>query len=324
MVSRKRPAASVGLEGVPQKRTKKLKGLYEKYKGKAIPEPKLPRKPASGRTFKAVCWNVGGLRAILAKRSQDLQKLVRQENPSLLGFLEHKLQDGEQVQQTTASLQALLPDYKPIFTCSKAKKGYSGAAVLLRQDIAGLAKVTPQKLEKGSSEGRTLLVEMPKFFVVICYVPNSGDGLVRLKERLRHWDPRLKKYLQDLARKKPVLLLGDLNVAHRDADIWNLEAPHVPKSSTTTPEERASFGKLLEAGFVDGFAHFHPDLHGAFTYWSIRAGNRKPNRGLRLDYAVVSTGMLKSKRNPQLVEAFHLPGFAPGGDHCPVGATLSC
>merc|ERR1719450_1749183 len=102
---------------------------------------------------------------------------------------------------------------------------------------------------------------------------NSGEGLVRLKERLEKWDPRLRSYLQGLAKKKPVLLLGDLNVAHRDADIWNLEAPHVPKSSTTTPEERASFGKLLTSGFVDAFAELHPAARGAFTYWSIRAGN---------------------------------------------------
>merc|ERR1712032_140779 len=179
------------------------------------------------------------------------------------------------------------------------------------------------KLEKGADEGRTICVDMPKLFVVVSYVMNSGDGLVRLKKRLGHWDPKMRSYLQSLSKKKPVVLLGDLNVAHRDEDIWNVEAPHVPKSSTTTPEERASFGKLLQAGFVDGFAHMHPDVKGAFTYWSVRAGNRKPNRGLRLDYAIASEGMFKkTKPGAKLADAFHLPAYAPSGDHCPVGAIV--
>merc|ERR1712187_874609 len=109
---------------------------------------------------------------------------------------------------------------------------------------------------------------------------------------------------------------------HRDADIWNLEAPHVPKSSTTTPEERASFGRLLEGGFVDGFAQLHPEARGAFTYWSVRAGNRRPNRGLRLDYAVVSDDMVSGRRGPRLLDVVHLASYAPAGDHCPVSATL--
>merc|ERR1712139_738784 len=147
------------------------------------------------------------------------------------------------------------------------------------------------------------------------------------------WDPALRDYLRELeAKGKPVLLLGDLNVAHRDVDIWNVEAPHVPKSAGTTPEERESFSSLLGAGFVDGFAHMHPEALGAFTYWSIRAGNRPKNRGLRLDYAAVSRSLLPAGEAaageasgpslPALVDVYHLPEMS-SGDHCPVGALLT-
>jgi len=316
MVVKKRPAADS--REPSKKRTKRAEGLYEKYKGKAIPEPKIQRLGArGGGTFKAICWNVGGLRALLGNRGEQLQKLIKEENPSVLGFLEHKLQE-EHVEQVSQTLKVLLPEYTSFFSCSKVKKGYSGTAVLLRKDIVeGGAKVKFVKLERGSDEGRTVVVETAKFFIVVCYVMNSGDGLVRLKERLEQWDPKLRGYLKGLSKKKPVLLLGDLNVAYRDADIWNAEAPHVPKSASTTPEERASFGKLLGDGFIDGFAKMHGEARAAFTYWSIRAGNRKPNKGLRLDYIVVSSNMA-----PRLVDAFHLPAFAPSGDHCPVGATI--
>jgi len=179
------------------------------------------------------------------------------------------------------------------------------------------------KLEQGPDEGRTISVEYPKLHVVLCYVMNSGDGLCRHAERLKRFDPSLRSHLKGLARSKPVILMGDLNVAHRNKDIWNSEAPHVPKSASTTPEERESFDKLLADGFVDGFAHLHPEHNGAFTYWSVRAGNRKPNRGLRLDYAVVSQSMVSGGAGAKLRDAFHLPKYAPGGDHCPIGASIA-
>merc|ERR1711879_1106206 len=112
----------------------------------------------------------------------------------------------------------------------------------------------------------------------------AGDALKRLDERIERWDVELRDRLTMLASKKAVLLIGDLNVAHLDLDIWNVEAPHIAKSAGTSPQERESFGKLLGAGFVDAFRHLHPDAHGAFTYWSVRAGNRPFNKGLRLDY----------------------------------------
>lgn len=325
MAVRKRPASTGAVEPA-EKRPKKEKvvGRYEEHKGRAIPLPIVPRRALPSGSLAAICWNVAGLRAFLAKQGTALQTIGSQEKPAVLGLLETKLQEGAQVDEATACLQELLPEYRAFFSCSREKKGYSGTAVLLREDLVGCAKVTPVKLEKGSDEGRSFCVELPQLFVVICYVVNSGDGLGRLKERLEQWDPRLRSYLRALAKKRPVLLLGDMNVAHRDVDIWNLEAPHVPKTAATTPEERASFGKLLQAGFVDAFAHLHPDVKGAFTYWSVRARNRTPNRGLRLDYAVVSQDMVEDKTcKVRLLDAFHLPALAPSGDHCPVGVTIS-
>lgn len=160
--------------------------------------------------------------------------------------------------------------------------------------------------------------------MVLAYVPNSGDGLKRLDDRIEKWDADLQALLSATAERKPVMLVGDLNVAHLDADIWNVEAKHVEKSAGTTPQERTSFGKLLDSGFVDGFRHVHPEALGAFTYWSVRAGNKPKNKGLRLDYAVVSKDLIaEGDARPTLVDAFHLPELAPNGDHCPVGATIA-
>jgi len=324
----KRSAASHIVDDSGAKRAKKarVEGQYAQFSGRSIPEPKLHRSRTSGtRTLKAISWNVAGLRTFLQKRGADLKSVIKHEKPTVLGFLEHKLQAGKQLDEAVATLKSLLPEYEvhpSAFSCSLAKKGYSGVALIWRKDARPQPLVTKKQLENGSTEGRTLCMEFPTCYLVLTYVPNSGDKLQRLKERINHWDPRLRQYLQRLARHKPVVLLGDLNVAHRDVDIWNLESPHVAKSASTTPEERASFAKLLAAGFVDGFAHVHPNAKGAFTYWSIRAGNRKPNRGLRLDYIVVSEALASGRGRVKLFDAFHLPSYAPAGDHCPVGVSL--
>jgi len=265
---------------------------------------------------------VGGLRTFLDKHLDRIKSLVEQEKPDCLGILEHKLQEGENVETATKKLTEVFPDYTEIkFNCSTDKKGYSGVAVLLHKNVVSMVK--GMDVAEDDTEGRMITVEHEKFYLVLCYVPNSGDGLKRIDERLKDWDPKLRKKLKTLEEKgKPVMLIGDLNVAHQDLDIWNVEAPHVPKSAGTTNEERESFGKLLGEGFVDGFRHFNADCPGAFSYWSVRAGNRSTNRGLRLDYAVVSKSMVAEGAAPRLVDTFHLPEFCPNGDHSPVGASL--
>jgi len=314
------------------KKGKKAKpeGPYTKFKEEgSIPEPAIVRKelPTGAKSFKAVSWNLGGLRGFLKSRPDALPELVRREQPDVLGILEHKLQEG--AKETEAAIEALLeslPDYESAAVhCSTAKKGYSGTLILLRKDGPKPLSVQPLDLPSAKDEGRLIIMEFEAIYLVLAYVPNSGEGLKRLDERIGQWDVQLREKLEELASKKPAVLIGDLNVAHRDVDIWNVEAPHIPKSPGTTNKERESFSSLLGAGFVDGFTQMHPEALGAFTYWSIRAGNRPKNRGLRLDYAVASRSLLSDEKvgeGPTLVDVFHLPEMSKG-DHCPVGALLS-
>ncbi|CAE8628422.1 unnamed protein product [Polarella glacialis] len=336
-LSRPRPC---GAKPVPVKkghakqarRSKKPKpqGVYTGFTG-AIPEPELrkpvARVPAGRRRLGVLSWNVGGLRAFLASedRSADLQKAVKEARPEVIGLLEHKLQEGDRHGVLDVLLD-VLPDFElGAVNYSTARKGFSGSLVLLRKGSEAL-KVLAEDLPSAANEGRLIVVEYKELFVVLCYVPNSGGGLKRLSQRVHHWDAELRTRLGVLlAKKKAVVLMGDLNVAHEDKDIWNAQAPHVFKSAGTTPQERESFTKLLESGFVDGFSVSHPQVLGAFTYWSVRAGNRKKNRGLRLDYVLASKGMVSKRgdsNGPFLVDTFHLPKLAPG-DHCPVGAVIA-
>lgn len=312
-----------------QKKRKKTKeGPYTCFKEQgSIPEPELRRRAAfKGKTLQLMAWNVGGLRAFLKSRIADLQQAVKLGAPDVFGIMEHKLTEG--TADTDAALKELstaLPDYEvACVNYSTAKKGYSGALVMLHKDCPKPIHVSAEDLPSAKDEGRMVMLEFKALYVILCYVPNSGDGLKRLKERIEKWDVQLRKRLQTLAAKKHVLLMGDLNVAHQDKDIWNLEAPHVPKSAGTTAEERESFGKLLDSGFKDSFSLRHPEAMGAFTYWSVRAGNRKVNRGLRLDYVLVSETLVSEQdaTGMQLWDAFHLPSVATG-DHCPVGAILT-
>jgi exodeoxyribonuclease-3/AP endonuclease-1 len=327
-------------------KTKKAKkeGPYTKHKEDAkIPEPHIERRsiPDGATSLKAVAWNIGGLRSFVKNRPDALATLVREERPDILGLIEHKLQEGAaDTESTMEGILEKLPEYETAaLHCSTAKKGYSGTLILKRKDGPKLVSVTPLDLPSAKDEGRLIIVEFEALFLVLAYVPNSGDGLKRLEERIEHWDVQLREKLKTMGETKPTVLLGDLNVAHRDEDIWNVEAPHIPKAAGTTPQERSSFSALLDAGFVDGFSHFHPEALGAFTYWSVRAFNRPKNRGLRLDYAVVSRSLLppsapsesketsseeaqSSIRGPALVDVFHLPEMCTG-DHCPVGAVLT-
>uniref|UniRef100_A0A7S4D5F5 Endonuclease/exonuclease/phosphatase domain-containing protein n=1 Tax=Heterosigma akashiwo TaxID=2829 RepID=A0A7S4D5F5_HETAK len=150
------------------------------------------------------------------------------------------------------------------------------------------------------------------------YVPNSGDKLARLGYRVGTWDPSLRRYLGQLDAQKPVVVLGDFNVCHLDADFYNPEDPRTKKQSATTPEERSSFSELLDAGFIDTFRWKHPEASGAYSYWSQRARNRPYNRGLRIDYALVS-----QRLENRIIDAFILHEETEGrNDHCPVALVL--
>lgn len=176
-------------------------------------------------------------------------------------------------------------------------------------------------------EGRVLTLDLGSFSLVLAYVPNSGQDLKRLDYRIDTWEEDLKAHLKALEELgKPVVYVGDLNVAHLDLDIWNVGAKHLAKSAGTTPQEREAMGRLLDAGFVDTFRALHPNARHAYTFWSVRAGNRPWNRGLRLDYCISSASMSPSAAEtqlPRVVDSFILDHFNSNGDHAPVGCVVA-
>jgi len=234
----------------------------------------------------------------------------------VLALSEHKLSEAK-AKAGSDELMALCPEYTPHWAICTAKNGYSGIGVLVKKSL----NVLDVKIDQiaNLNEGRTVTLELDDVFVVSTYVPNSGQDLKRLDYRIDTWDPALRAHVAQLQQTKSVCVLGDLNVAHLDADIWNVSAKHIAKSAGTTPRERASFGTTLEeVGLADAFRTLHPDAAGCFSYWSTRSGNQHLNRGLRLDYALLSKALVDGGSAPlQLHFCDMLKEYAPNGDHCP-------
>ncbi|MFU8892341.1 MAG: exodeoxyribonuclease III [Luteolibacter sp.] len=252
--------------------------------------------------MKLISWNVNGVRAVLAKGFCDF---IATEAPDVLCLQETKARP-EQVQ-----LPLELGGYKAYWN-SAEKAGYSGVAVFTRE--APLDVSLGLGIEAHDREGRVLTMEFADFHLVNVYTPNAQDELRRLPYRLE-WDAAFREHCRNLARGKPVVFCGDLNVAHQEIDLAR------PQSNRRSPgysdEERASFGELLAAGFIDTFRHHHPDRADAYSWWSYRGGARERNVGWRIDYFGVSTPMID-----RVSSAFILP-HVHGSDHCPVGITLS-
>lgn len=179
--------------------------------------------------------------------------------------------------------------------------------------------MTELGLPKHDGEGRTVTAEFPLFYLTNVYVPNSGQKLDRLGYRTEEWDTDFLSKMQEFGKGKPVIWLGDLNVAHNEKDTWNEGAKHLVKSAGTTPQERASFDRQLGAGFVDAFRHLHQDAKGHYSYWSQRAGNREPNKGLRLDYFICSKDLMEESDDRKVVvrDSYMVPDEL-GSDHCPI------
>jgi exodeoxyribonuclease-3 len=209
-----------------------------------------------------------------------------------------------------------------------AKKG----GITDGRDMTNIGKVDAKDLvpevsfgigkSKHDGEGRSITLDFPRFTLTNLYVPNSGQKLERLDYRTEEWDKDLLEYMQgkEAGRKRPVIWLGDLNVAHKAADTWNEGAKHLAKSAGTTAQERASFERQLAAGYADAFRELHgEEALGHYSYWSQRAGNREPNKGLRLDYFICSKDMLKDSEDTKCVvrDSYMIPD-QKGSDHCPV------
>eukprot|EP00571_Detonula_confervacea_P009024 CAMPEP_0172315242 /NCGR_PEP_ID=MMETSP1058-20130122/24562_1 /TAXON_ID=83371 /ORGANISM="Detonula confervacea, Strain CCMP 353" /LENGTH=485 /DNA_ID=CAMNT_0013029289 /DNA_START=185 /DNA_END=1642 /DNA_ORIENTATION=- len=180
---------------------------------------------------------------------------------------------------------------------------------------------TELSLPAHDGEGRAITAEFPLFYLTNLYVPNSGQKLDRLGYRTEQWDADLLTKMQQLEKEgnKPVIWLGDLNVAHNERDTWNEGAKHLAKSAGTTAEERASFERQLGAGYIDAFRQLHPEGRGHYSYWSQRAGNREPNKGLRLDYFICSKELMEDGDGKKaLVRDSYILPEELGSDHCPI------
>ncbi len=245
--------------------------------------------------MKLISWNVNGLRACITKGFFDF---VKDAAPDILALQETKMQP-EQFEGDTGGYT--------IFWNSAEKKGYSGTAVFVKKEP--LSVTYGIGIAEHDTEGRVITLEYPNFYFVTVYTPNSQDGLRRLEYRMT-WEDAFLDYLKVLDTKKPVIVCGDLNVAHREIDLKN------PKTNRTnagfTDEERARMTRLLENGFVDTFRHFYPDKTEAYSWWSYIGGARSRNAGWRIDYFLVSD-RLKCK----ILDSKILSDVL-GSDHCPV------
>ncbi len=246
-----------------------------------------------------ISWNVNGLRAVMKK---GFEETFQSFNADFVCLQETKLQAGQ--------IELSFPGYESYWNYAE-RKGYSGTVIFARH--------TPLSVSCGigipehDTEGRVVTLEYENFYLVCVYTPNAQDGLKRIDYRMS-WEDAFRAYLVELDKKKPVIVCGDMNVAHEEIDLKN------PKTNVGnagfSDEERGKFTELLAAGFTDSFRALYPDKTDAYSWWSYRAAARERNVGWRIDYFVVS-----NRLREQITDAFILPEVM-GSDHCPVGLEL--
>lgn len=244
---------------------------------------------------KLISWNVNGLRAVVGKNFADTFKAL---DADFFCLQETKMQAGQ--------LDLEFEGYKSYWNYAE-KKGYSGTAIYTRHEPINVTLGIG--IEEHDHEGRVITLEMEKFFLINVYVPNSQDGLRRLDYRMR-WEDDFRNYLLKLNVTKPVIVCGDLNVAHKEIDLKNPKSNR--KNAGFTDEEREKMTTLLDAGFTDSWRHFYPDTEGVYSWWSYRFQARQKNAGWRIDYFLVSNDardkMVDAKIHTEIM----------GSDHCPV------
>lgn len=256
--------------------------------------------------MKIISWNVNGIRAVAKK---DFFKDFESMSPDVLCLQETKAQD-DQVAEVLASLKM---DGYHIFSNSAEKKGYSGTAIISKKEPIKVS--SDIGVEQHDTEGRVLCLEYEKFFLVNVYVPNSGNDLKRLDYR-QEWDLAFFNYLKDLEEKKPVVVCGDFNVAHKDIDLARPK-PNYNKSAGYMQEEINGMDRYTLKGFKDTYRHFHPNKADSYSWWSYRAGARAKNVGWRIDYFLVSESFLPSLKNADILNQIM------GSDHCPISIELN-
>lgn len=245
--------------------------------------------------MKLISWNVNGVRACVQKGFLDFLKEI---DADIFCIQESKMQEGQ--------LELELDGYKQYWNYAK-KKGYSGTAIFTKKEPISVSYGIG--IEEHDQEGRVITLEFESFYMITVYTPNSQEKLARLDYRM-NWEEEFKSYLKKLEETKPVILCGDLNVAHKEIDLKNPKTNR--KNAGFTEEERGKFTELLEAGFIDTFRYFYPDKEAIYSWWSYRFSARAKNAGWRIDYFLVSKDL-----EEKLVDA-KIHTEVLGSDHCPV------
>lgn len=249
--------------------------------------------------MRLISWNVNGIRACCDKGFRDSFKAL---DADFFCLQETKMQEGQ--------LDLSFEGYTSYWNYAE-KKGYSGTAIFTRHQPLNVTYGIG--IDEHDHEGRVITLEMENFFLVTVYTPNSQDGLKRLDYRMI-WEDDFRKYVKDLDSKKPVLVCGDLNVAHKEIDLKNPKTNRM--NAGFTDQEREKFQTLLDAGFIDTFRHFYPDMENIYSWWSYRFKAREKNAGWRIDYFVASARLADKLQGAKI----HTEIF--GSDHCPVEVTI--
>lgn len=249
---------------------------------------------------KLISWNVNGLRACAEKGFMDFFK---EADADIFCLQETKLQKGQ--------IDLDLSGYYQYWNYAE-KKGYSGTAIFTKEEP--LSVFYGMGIDVHDHEGRIITLEFEKFYMITVYTPNSQDELRRLDYRMQ-WEDDFLSFLKNLEKNKPVIVCGDLNVAHKEIDLKNPKTNR--KNAGFTDEERAKFTALTEAGFTDTFRYFYPELEGAYSWWSYRFHAREKNAGWRIDYFLTSE-ILNDTLNDAVIykDIF-------GSDHCPIGLSIT-
>lgn len=251
--------------------------------------------------MKLISWNVNGIRACVGKGFLEFFKEV---DADIFCIQESKMQAGQ--------LELDLPGYYQYWNYAE-KKGYSGTAIFTKKEP--LSVVNGMGIPEHDKEGRVITLEFENFYMVTVYTPNSQNELARLDYRMA-WEDAFLAYLKGLEKTKPVIVCGDMNVAHKEIDLKNPKTNR--RNAGFTDEERDKFSALLESGFVDTFRYFYPEQEGVYSWWSYRFKAREKNAGWRIDYFLVSECLKDKLQDAKILTE------VMGSDHCPVEVDLTC
>ena len=245
--------------------------------------------------MRLVSWNVNGLRAVMGK---NFMEFFNDIDADIFCLQETKLQEGQ--------IEMQLPGYHQYWNYAD-KKGYSGTAIFTKQEPISVSYGIG--IDEHDREGRVITLEFDDFYMVTVYTPNSQDELKRLEYRMS-WEDSFREYLLKLNSRKPVIVTGDMNVAHKETDLKNPKTNR--RNAGFTDEERGKMTQLLDSGFIDTFRYFYPDTEGIYSWWSYRFKAREKNAGWRIDYFLVSKDMESRLKDAKI----HTEVL--GSDHCPV------